>query len=693
MTLWMFPVVILYDELVVRCSTIGLPSFSAFLFTALFSLAYGLVASAPGALFPAGKKRETANRIVLILITLFYLIDCFVHFQFKVFYDLQTILNGAGGVVTHYKRDIWLLVTSPAGIRSILLLLLPLLHAVLIPALMKRDRADSPGNRPEAEAVKKLRVVETLSFGKRLAAGVLVLCLGISLALAGAKSRIPYQKEYDYQTACASFGLMTCMRLDAARILTGAGSAESFDMAEAEPAPVPPAAETDEAEEKAEEEKVYAYSALDIDFDRLAEAGGVLAEIDAYAGGLVPSHQNEYTGLFRGKNLIFITAEAFSGYVIDEELTPVLYRMSTKGIRIKEFYQAAGAGTTGGEYQNLFGLFPTAGGASMMRKTDQHNYMTLGTQLDHLGYYGQVFHNGDSGYYNRDRTHVKLGYSDGYMAHWSGLEKLMTEDIIYSDREMARATFPLYADRQPFNIYYMTISGHSPYGRHVNHFSARHWDRVTKTGLPDEVRAFIAANLEVEDMLAWLLDALEEKGIADDTVIVLSPDHFPYGLSYGGLQSLYGGEPDTNFKRDRNGAIIWCGALEDMDPVIVEEPVTSIDLLPTLLNLFGLPWDARLFPGRDILSDALPVAFNAWQDWKTPLGTYTASTGTFTPAEGVKEEDIPEGYVDEMRSIVRNKNIYCQRLTEYDYYYHVFGEEGPWAFVPDHEDTGTDETP
>ena len=262
----------------------------------------------------------------------------------------------------------------------------------------------------------------------------------------------------------------------------------------------------------------------------------------------------------------------------------------------------------------------------------------------------------------------------------------MTEDIIYSDREMARATFPLYADRQPFNIYYMTISGHSPYGRHVNHFSARHWDRVTKDGLPDEVRAFIAANLEVEDMLAWLLEALEKKGIADDTVIVLSPDHFPYGLSYGGLQSLYGEAPDTNFRRDRNSAIIWCGALEDTDPVIVEAPVTSIDLLPTLLNLFGLPWDARLFPGRDILSDALPVAFNAWQDWKTPLGTYTASTGTFTPAEGIREEDIPEGYVDEMRTIVRNKNIYCQRLTEYDYYYHVFGDEGPWAFVPGNEE-------
>ena len=116
-----------------------------------------------------------------------------------------------------------------------------------------------------------------------------------------------------------------------------------------------------------------------------------------------------------------------------------------------------------------------------------------------------------------------------------------------------------------------------------------------------------------------------------------------------------------------------------MEEIVVDTPVTSLDLLPTLLNLFGVPWDSRLLPGRDMLSDAPVVAFNAWQDWKTELGTYTVAGSRFERAEGVSEEDIPEGYVQEMCQIVRNKYLYCQRLTEYDYYYHVFGEDGPWG--------------
>ena len=678
MEAWIYPLIILFDEMVVRFTTIGRPSFSALCLTALFSLGYGLLCAVPGHLVKGTKKRNIVNFLVLFAITLFYGVMCFIHLQFKLFYDVSTILNGAGGVVTHYQRDIWLLVKSPAGFRSIILLLLPLIQAVIIPYLVHKDRRD----KDKAEGVTRAEWAGIPLSQVCFVSGLLICVTLILTVRALGATRPVYTKQYDYQNAVSSFGLLTGFRMDAVRMATGAGKDEAF--AVQEEAPKEQVTQVYyEADPEAEGIELrpedYPFSALDIDFEALKQAGGVYAEIDSYVESLTPSRQNKYTGLFAGKNLIFITGEAFSGYMADEELTPVLYRMMTKGIQIREFYQSAGAGTTGGEYQNLFGLLPTAGGASMNRKVNQHNYLTMGWQLNRLGYYGQAFHNGDVGYYGRDVTHEALGYSAGFLAHWNGLEKLMTEDTIYSDREMACATLPLYEDETPFNIYYMTISAHSPYSRYDNYFSGRHWERVEHLDYPDEVKAFIAANLEVEDMLACLLETLEEKGIADDTVIVLSPDHFPYGLSYSGLESLYDGPADTNFKRDRNSAVIWCGCLEEMEEIVVETPVTSLDLLPTLLNLFGLPWDSRLLPGRDMLSDAPVIAFNAWQDWKTELGTYTVSGGRFEAAEGVSEEDIPEGYVQDMCQVVRNKYLFCQRLTEYDYYYHVFGEDGPWG--------------
>ena len=90
---------------------------------------------------------------------------------------------------------------------------------------------------------------------------------------------------------------------------------------------------------------------LDIDFLSLSEnANATDAKLDEYCASLTPSKQNEYTVIFEGKNLIMITAEAFTKEVIDPDLTPTLYRLMTKGIQFQDYYQPASAGTTGGEY-------------------------------------------------------------------------------------------------------------------------------------------------------------------------------------------------------------------------------------------------------------------------------------------------------------------------------------------------------
>ena len=185
-----------------------------------------------------------------------------------------------------------------------------------------------------------------------------------------------------------------------------------------------------------------------------------------------------------------------------------------------------------------------------------------------------------------------------------------------------------------------------------------------------------AANLEFEDAMAYLVAQLEAKGIADDTVIVISADHFPYGLDAEGrlgdmplLSELYGYEVKTTFQRDHNRLIIWSGCLEKSEPVVISSPTSSLDILPTLCNLFGVDWDSRLHPGRDVFSDAMALAFTSGGEWKTDYGTFYAGSGRFEPKDASIE--IPDGYTKAVSAIVKNKINFCKGVLASDYWGHL----------------------
>ena len=264
------------------------------------------------------------------------------------------------------------------------------------------------------------------------------------------------------------------------------------------------------------------------------------------------------------------------------------------------------------------------------------------------------------------------------MGYGNGMEEYVKNVWPQSDAEMFAGTLPTYIDKQPFNVYYMTVSGHSEYTQMGNTMTCRHWDRVKDLPYSYAVRCYLAANLDLEDALTQTLAALEEKGIADDTVICIATDHFPYGLDADGvlgampnLSDLYGYRVTTALQRDHSRLIIWSGCLEDMDPIVVSSPTSSMDILPTLSNLFGTEYDSRLFPGRDVLSDTPALVFTPAYDWKTDYGTYYADRGEFVAAPGVT---VPEGYVDRIKTEVRNKIQYCSLALQTDYFRYLFEE-------------------
>lgn len=175
----------------------------------------------------------------------------------------------------------------------------------------------------------------------------------------------------------------------------------------------------------------------------------------------------------------------------------------------------------------------------------------------------------------------------------------------------------------------------------------------------DEVKAYLACNLELEYALAYLLQALEAAGQLENTVIVLASDHYPYGLSMAGLEELAGQELDSNFDLYRNGLIIWQA---DVAHQIIDEPVSSMDILPTVSNLFGLSYDSRLLMGRDIFDqDSQPLVIFNNRSWITDKASYNAETGEICGA-------VSEAYVTSIHNMISAKFTFSAKVLERDYY-------------------------
>lgn len=660
--LLMFAGVFFYYELLFQWSTLGSLFSKGTVWMFLLCCGYAGLGYLLCSLF----KKERTNRIITVMYLLLsavpFLIEYFVYKQFKLLYDVNTVFSGAGDALSSYWRETLKLVFSGGGLLRIVLYFLP---GILYAFLGRSPRQGVWQSRMLSFCISLVLILAAV-FGVGLSPNLKAICT----------------TQYSFEAAVDNFGFVAGVVLDAGRLCFGVES-DFVDNA-AMPqivTPTGPNADTtgpnaDTTEPTEEKPVVYGLNQLDLKLDD-PNAPKNIAKINQYVSGLTASSKNSHTGIFKGKNMIFISAEAFSLEVIDEELTPTLYRLANKGIQFKDYYQLSGAGTTGGEYQNVFGMLPTNGGQSFKDTADNLNYYTIGSMLDREGYNGWAFHNNSYTYYDRHKTHNNIGYSEGFMGQGNGMEEFVSNQWPQSDLDMFKGTIDMYIDKAPFNVYYMTVSGHSNYTRTGNSMTSKNWHRVEHLPYSDTVKGYFAAQLELEDALSYLLEQLEAKGIAKDTVICLSADHFPYGLDKNAtlgnmpyLSELYGYNVTTSFQRDHNGLILWCGELEKQ-PLGVQTPVSSLDILPTLANLFGVEFDSRLLPGRDIFSDAPALVFTTGYNWITEYGYYYASSGKFVQTR--TDVTLPEDYVQSVTATVKNKVSYCDLVLDNDYFRYLFG--------------------
>ena len=651
--LFFLPLALIYHELLMHIFDRSVAFLEMpLVYILLFSAAMGLLLSALVDLLP----RKAAHIVTYALCVGWTVLTCIEYCcksYFKTYWGLGFVMQMTGNVVGNFFTTMMEIIVSR--------LLFILLAFVPLAALIIFHRHLLPGRQLRG----RTRLLALAGF-------IVFQAAGSALCYTG-----EYKADYTYNfitdRAVPNFGLSASVRLELQYTLFGLPDAPVIQVAEPEPEPEPSPV-------------VYDYNKMDLDFEAESQlvGGQTLANMHKYFSSLTASQKNEYTGMFEGKNLIQITAEAFSPYVISKELTPTLYKLTHEGFVFNNYYQPGwGQSTTGGEFAAMTGVIPTWINNNLSFYVSHKDYMpfSLGNQFRALGYTTVAYHNNSYTYYNRHLTHPNLGYD--YYGQGNGLN-ITGPGWPYSDLEMMELTAPAYIEDyvqngKPFHAYYMTVSGHANWGW-GNAMSAKNREAAVATypNASQPVQGYIAANLELEYALTYLLEQLEAAGIADDTVICLTADHYPYALVTDEVdyyQELSGKQDsELDISRYRNTLILWSGSMEQ--PVTVNTPCSSIDIIPTLSNLFGLTYDSRLLSGRDVFAEnynasqastCMPLVIlptNRGNSWITAAGTYDAKTRTFTPNPGIT---VADDYVDTVTSLVDAKFYYARQLIQYDY--------------------------
>lgn len=407
------------------------------------------------------------------------------------------------------------------------------------------------------------------------------------------------------------------------------------------------------------------YNELDLGLEELiaqtSDEG--LKNVYEYIANKEPTNKNKYTGYFKDKNLIFILAEGFNSIAVDENLTPTLYKLVNSGFVFNNFYTPVFLSTTGGEFQATTGLIPTQNILNLWKKNKPKISYALGNSFRKIGYTANAYHDWTYTYYSRHDTMKTLGF-DSYMGIGNGLEKLMDGKWIPRDVDMMNVTTDFYTSEDKFVTYYVTVSGHAPYNYGSGNSTATRYKAETEN-LPysTPVKAYLATQMELDRALETLINKLNEKGILDDTVIALVGDHYPYTLTIDQVNEVSDYTRDEVVEVNRSNFILWNSEMDE--PVQVDKVGSQIDVLPTLLNLFGIEYDSRLMMGQDILSDNPGVAIFSNRSWVSDYGTYFSSGKEFLPKENV---EIPEDYVGEMNREVANKFTMSQSFLKYNIY-------------------------
>lgn len=365
------------------------------------------------------------------------------------------------------------------------------------------------------------------------------------------------------------------------------------------------------------------------------------------------TEKNEYTGLFEDKNLIVIMMESVNDIFINPEYYPNFNKLVSEGWYWENNYSPRNScATMNNEFSGMTSLYSIYNTCTASKYSSNTYYESMFNLFNRNNYVTFSAHNYTESYYPRKTIHSNMGsgeyfgveklgidYSNEYI-NWANDDEFMTEVLNIIDNKTA--------NNEQFMTWLTTVSSHQPYGVDSIQGNAN-YDLTEGTDYPKDVRRYMSKLKILDDGLGILLEGLEERGILEDTVIVLFGDHYPYGISTDNLNEVLDYDTSEYYNAERVPFVIYNSEIEGK---VFSEYTSYINLLPTLANLFNMNYDPRLYLGTDLLSkDYESLVVFADGSWKNEKYYYDASKSKI---ENFTDEEIS---IEELQTINNDINI------------------------------------
>ncbi|MCI5704017.1 LTA synthase family protein [Agathobaculum sp.] len=382
------------------------------------------------------------------------------------------------------------------------------------------------------------------------------------------------------------------------------------------------------------------------------------AEADAFFAARPAHADNEMTGLLAGKNLIAVQLESIDDFVLNEENTPTLARMQREGINFSEFYtpQYANGYTFNTEFAAQTGVYPYANGNAAYSLSRSAFPYGFGHLFADGGYAANSFHKSEAKFYNRGAMHQAFGYAQ----YHSALDYTDDETEAGTDRFLAEcdALYEKMTAKTPFLDFIITYSGHLGYDEidALTTAALERYPEYTDPARPYEINGLFAKARLTDELFETLLSRLEADGLLENTAFLVYDDHYAYGLTDRAVLEEYSAAAGGRLL-ERTPCFLWYPGCA---PQTVSKTLQTVDLLPTVANLFGLP--APQTPGQDAFDPAYP-GYVIFADGSWMNGAAYVKNGAVQWNESMDDAEIAE-----MNAYARQFVRVCEAILDADYF-------------------------
>lgn len=347
---------------------------------------------------------------------------------------------------------------------------------------------------------------------------------------------------------------------------------------------------------------------------------------------------NEMTGILKDKNVIFVLMESMDDWIISEKYTPTIKYMMDNGINFANHYMPnVGMGYTfNAEFAANTGYYCPSSESSASIFTKNAFPYSLGNVLKNLGYRTMSFHYNSKDFYNRESMHKRFGYDKyvSFMKYLSIEKCIQDSESVKSDElyDMMTKT----ENGEKFLDFIITYSAHLPYNIEDNKLKGakENYPWLIDESMNEELNNLYLLAHDTDEFFRILLEKLKNDNLLEDTVIIGFTDHYAYGIQ------------DTEVLKEmtiNNGSEIFEKVpffiySPEIEATKVEKVTSSIDIMPTLANLFGIE-DRQYYVGND--------AFNEEYDGLVyfPDGKWYDGNILFDPEENYEYTDEEKQYI------------------------------------------------